>query len=210
MICVSVAHINFDDLKSKLPDLEMLELRLDLLDFTDEQYQYLIEQKQDTIATFRADKASDEERMKALKNLIRWGVKYVDIEIDSKLEFIDEMVYFAQSYGCKVIISYHNFKETPSAKALSKVIQIAEGYQASYVKIATQAHSKTDVARILALYEHTPRLIAFCMGEVGKISRLSSLFLGADFTYASLSDEQSTACGQFDYQTLKNIRQTII
>jgi 3-dehydroquinate dehydratase-1 len=40
------------------------------------------------------------------------------------------------------------------------------------------------------------------MGELGKISRIVAPFLGAEFTYASLSDEDATAPGQISYTRL--------
>jgi 3-dehydroquinate dehydratase-1 len=40
------------------------------------------------------------------------------------------------------------------------------------------------------------------MGDLGKISRIIAPFLGAEFTYASLSDNESTAPGQISYQKL--------
>jgi 3-dehydroquinate dehydratase-1 len=40
-------------------------------------------------------------------------------------------------------------------------------------------------------------LIAFAMGEAGKMTRLQALVLGAPFSYAALSDRHLTAPGQF-------------
>jgi 3-dehydroquinate dehydratase-1 len=40
------------------------------------------------------------------------------------------------------------------------------------------------------------------MGELGKISRIVAPFLGAEFTYASLTDDNATAPGQISYQRL--------
>ena len=74
------------------------------------------------------------------------------------------------------------------------------------VKIVTTARSQEDVQRVMSLYEWFRRevkdlpegsLIAFCMGEEGRQSRLDCLKHGAPYTYAALSEEESAAPGQW-------------
>jgi 3-dehydroquinate dehydratase type I len=48
-------------------------------------------------------------------------------------------------------------------------------------------------------------LIAFCMGEMGKISRLATLALGGYMTYASPGRGRETAPGQISAFTLRQI-----
>jgi 3-dehydroquinate dehydratase len=43
------------------------------------------------------------------------------------------------------------------------------------------------------------------MGDLGKISRIAALFMGAEFTFASASDEFATAPGQISYTKLRTI-----
>lgn len=209
MICVSIAHISFEELIKSITEFEMLELRLDLLDFTDEQYQQIIATKKLIIATFRYGNTPDDKRSESLKKLIEFGVSHVDIELDAEPEFVKTMVDFAKKNNCKTILSYHDFKATPNLIKLESLIQEAKGLKADYTKIVTLAKSSNDVARTMSLYENNERLIAFNMGETGKISRVASLFLGADFTYASLSNEQTTADGQLTYLELKTLQQLI-
>lgn len=59
-----------------------------------------------------------------------------------------------------------------------------------------------DNSKILSLYKAPGRLVAIGMGELGKISRIVAPFMGAEFTYASLNDEQATAPGQINYERL--------
>jgi 3-dehydroquinate dehydratase-1 len=47
------------------------------------------------------------------------------------------------------------------------------------------------------------------MGNLGKITRIASLLLGADFTYASIDDSKKTAPGQIDLKKLKEILEMI-
>lgn len=205
MICVSIGHIAFKDLMAQISDFEMIELRLDLLDFSDEEYQQIFSLNKPVIATYRYGETNDAERIASLQKAISLGANYVDIEIDADKEFIDTMMNFAKENNCKTILSYHNFKETPNLKDLNSIIAQSKKLKADYTKIACMAQSTEDVARMLSLYEKNKNLIAFNMGEIGKISRLASLFLGADFAYASISENKKTASGQIHYKTFNKL-----
>ena len=77
--------------------------------------------------------------------------------------------------------------------------------RSKYVKIVTTAKGPTDTATILALYSRAARtnLVAFAMGDSGKISRLLCLYLGSPFTYVALG--KPTAPGQFSAKQLSSI-----
>lgn len=47
------------------------------------------------------------------------------------------------------------------------------------------------------------KLVCFCMGELGRISRLLSPVFGAFFTFASLKPGSETANGQMTIQQMK-------
>lgn len=203
MICVSIANITFSELNKLIFDFEMIELRLDLLNFSDEEYTQVLASKIPAIATYRYGTKEDDFRIDALKKAINLGAKYVDIEIDASKYFVGRMISYAQSKNCKTILSYHNFNETPSSKELEKIIEETKNLGADYIKIATQANTQTDVDRVLSLYKNNKNLIAFCMGELGKYSRIESLNLGAEFAYAAFSKEKETASGQFTYTEMQ-------
>ena len=73
------------------------------------------------------------------------------------------------------------------------------------IKIVTMAKSINDGSRILSLYSNAKnvKLIAFSMGNLGKISRLLCLLLGSPYTYVSLN--RSVAPGQFSLDEVKSI-----
>ncbi len=209
MICVSVANISFANLMSQISNFEMLELRLDLLNYSEKQYQEIFRTEKPIIVTYRYGEIDDTIRISELKNAILLGANYVDIEIDAKESFVSEMMNFAKENNCKTVLSFHDFNKTPTKKILNKIIEDAKKLKSDYVKVAAMANSKSDVARVLSLYENNENLLAFNMGKKGKISRLSSLFLGAEFTYAALSNENTTASGQFTYKELKELQEKI-
>ena len=74
----------------------------------------------------------------------------------------------------------------------------------------TTANSQEDVDRVMSLYDWCKNeagngvealadggLIAFCMGEAGKQSRVDCLKYGAPYTYAALSEHEAAAPGQW-------------
>ena len=209
MICTSIANIDFKELQTLISEFEMLELRLDLLDYSDLEYQKIYKLGKPIIATYRYGNTDDSIRTEALQKAISLGANYIDIEIDADPLFIDTMILFARKNKCKIIISYHNNELTPSMEKLNLLIEKSKTLKPDYVKLACKANSKKDVARILALYQNHQQLIAFNMGEKGKISRLASLYLGADFTYAAVSKNKSTAEGQLTNRELKIITKEI-
>ena len=202
MICVSIANIEYPDLEKELSKYEMLELRLDLLNLSEQEYQNIFKLDKPIIVTWRYGKTDDAIRIKALKQAILQGANYVDIEIDSKPEFVKEMMAFAKINNCKVILSFHDFNKTPDIQTLHHIINKSIDLEADYMKIACMANTKNDVARLLSLYENHQNLIAFNMGDLGKISRLASLYLGSEFTYVSMSKDNNTAPGQFTNEEL--------
>ena len=209
MICVSIAHISFEELMKIISEFEMIELRLDLLDFSRQEYQEIINTKKTIIATYRNETKNDTVRINELKSLISLGVQYVDIEIDSTSEYKSTMIEFAKKNSCQTILSYHNFEETPSTSFLQSIIEESKILKANLCKIATKANSKKDIVRTLSLYDKHPNIIAFNLGELGKVSRISCPFLGAKFTYASISEEYKTAEGQISFEDLSKITQII-
>ena len=70
------------------------------------------------------------------------------------------------------------------------------------VKIVTHAGDAADCLRVLELIPYARQegqaIIAFCMGETGKISRIMAPLLGSAISYASLEPEEASAPGQID------------
>jgi 3-dehydroquinate dehydratase-1 len=117
----------------------------------------------------------------------------------------EELSKFARSYHTRVIISYHNFIYTPSQDYLDIIIKESKKWNADRVKIATTATNKSDCSTVMGLYARHNNIIAFCMGEQGKITRLAAPLLGADFTFASWNDTLATAPGQLTVEEMKKI-----
>jgi len=195
-----------------LPGVELAEIRLDGADLSFDEIHRIFTFHANLIATYRP-KAGNEapgKRKMALLTAVEAGAAYVDVEIEAGAPYKKEVMQAARQQGCRVIISYHNYINTPSKKQLEAIIEQCFSEGADIAKIACQVNSEADSARILSLYDypgqlHQGKVAAIGMGEKGKITRLAAPLLGAPFTYASTSMGKETAPGQLDKDTLEKI-----
>jgi len=116
----------------------------------------------------------------------------------------DNLASFLKKSKTNLLISEHDFKKTPKFLDLLKKIREMSKFS-SFIKIVTTAKSTDDSTRVLQLYSRKGRmdLIAFSMGDAGRISRILSLYLGSPFTYVSLG--KPVAPGQFSIDEVKKI-----
>ncbi|HEX2578887.1 MAG TPA: type I 3-dehydroquinate dehydratase [Rhabdochlamydiaceae bacterium] len=94
-----------------------------------------------------------------------------------------------------VLVSYHNFEETPNLEAILKILQITHP-KAHLYKIATMAHSTLDSLLMLEFLQRHPGIIGLCMGELGAITRILAPIFQVPIVYAPLSVEEKNAPGQ--------------
>ncbi len=210
MICVSVGSIGFPELIELLRSEEFVEIRLDLNNFSDDQLIKLFSSPAKTIATCRPGKFKEEERIKKLKLCVESGASFIDIEKETMDDSHREISTLAKAENCKLIISYHNYEETPPVSELKKIFRSSQDMGADIVKIACKVTSENDNAILLSLYHFlentdTSQLILIGMGEKGKITRIAAPFLGAPFTYASYEVGKETAQGQITKSEIDEI-----
>lgn len=209
MICVAISDKNIDNCLATLEHVGMAEIRLDLTEFGPSEIKKIFSQNKKLIATHRPDKHSEEERMKNLKAAIKAGAKYLDLEYESNENYRKELISFAHRNNCDVIISYHNYKNTPDSEVLKIILKNSFEFGADIAKIVATAITNIDNSKILSLYNYPGRIIAFCMGNMGKITRIIAPFMGAEFTYAAMDEGEATAAGQIKYSDIKSIIRNI-
>ena len=154
-----------------------------------------------------------------LVRAIEAGARYVDVELEAQKQMSKRVRNVAHENGTVFIRSYHDFEGTDSLEALKAIVEKCVYHGADMVKIVTTAHSQEDVGKVMALYEWCRAekaagndrigaladggLIAFCMGEAGRMSRLDALRYGAPYTYAALSEGESAAPGQWGTEEMR-------
>lgn len=146
---------------------------------------------------------SEEERIALLKLAIRLQADYVDIEHDSIQHLCKDTELRVPT---KIIVSYHNFRETPGD--LTDIYKKLSQSGADILKIITYANNITDNVRIYRLLQQSQMtLISFCMGELGIISRILYKRFGSYLTFASLQAGKESAPGQISIHELLNTYQ---
>ena len=234
MICVSVQEKDFAKCKEILARCEMAEIRGDLCNFTTHQTEELVQSHPNLLYTHRIANSSIGKAMEQVTAAIKKGVKYVDIEIEAPVDYLEYIKSYARVNGCTLVISYHNFDGTQSLEELQTIYDICRRKGADIVKIVTTAHNTSDAIRTMQLYNYRKKdsdlvpdnfmergedtgslsnsfgtaeasLVAFCMGEAGKFTRHLCLGLGAPYTYVALDAESATAPGQYTKEEMEAI-----
>ena len=203
MICVSIQNKEFQEIQEILQGVEMAEIRLDRCALSDEEIELLFSQSDvPLIATCRM--AEEPGAPEILERAIKAGAKYADLEMEAPAAVGRRIRQACQEWGTVLIRSYHNYDSTPPLPVLESVVDRARTFGAEIVKVAVMAASEHDWSVVEALYNNVEpgSLVAFCMGEAGRQSRLDSLRKGAPFTYACLNEKEATAPGQWAYSSL--------
>jgi len=205
MICLAISEKNLEKCLSMLEEVELAEIRLDLTDFSIYEINTVFSHSTPTIATCRPDKLGAKDQLERLTAAIKAGAAYVDIEIEAERKQQKTIMEIARQNKCKVIISYHNFENTPGLKELYSIVDQCYDLGADIAKLATHCNSQADSARLLSLYSNNKALVALGMGYYGKITRIVAPLLGAEFTFAAMDEGDETAPGQIGYSRMKEI-----
>lgn len=146
-------------------------------------------------------KGSEESRRSILQSAFDLKFDYVDVELLTIKE-----IAFKKSEQSKMIISHHDFTETPDYWDLTKIIDEMSSYAPDIYKIATTVKKEKDVVALFRLLTNKQgkTMIIAGMGEHGKIVRILSPYLGNLFTFAA-SDNGGSAPGQIHYKKLQEI-----
>lgn len=147
---------------------------------------------------------SEQQRLQWLQKLAEQKPMLLDVELDT-LQQNDELADFLERQKTPVLVSWHDFQETPPNDKIADILSEMRVYS-NYVKVVTTAQSVNDSLRLLELYDIATGLhpIFFAMGEAGVISRVMCTVIGsAPFTYASL--ENAVAPGQLTVKQMRRL-----
>jgi 3-dehydroquinate dehydratase I len=199
-ICVSLAEPTVARMAAALRVLELAEVRLDALRDPSEDLAPLFAGKRRVIATCRPGPLADRARLSVLGRALDAGARMVDVELEMPSRLRDALVAEAHRRKALVIISTHNFEETPSQTALRAYAVTCFHADADIAKIACKVNRPEDNANLLGLVAEWAPLIAVGMGKLGLPTRLVAPLLGAEFTYASRAGSRPTAPGQLTFE----------
>jgi len=151
----------------------------------------------------------EDTRLALLLEAVAAESSYVDLELLAPATSHQAMRTALQTSETKLILSWHNFKDTPGREELVGRLAMMQDNGADIGKIITIAHNAADVLRVLQLQEVAAKLnfplIAFCMGRAGVISRVATCDLGGYMTYCAANEREATAPGQLSVIALRQI-----
>ena len=205
MICVSIQNKDYQEILEILKTVEMAEIRLDRCALEDEEIEQLFSDSDvPLIATCRLEE--EPQAPAILERAIQAGAKYADLEMEAPAAVGRRIREACRSCGTVLVRSYHNYQNTPPREVLLSVLERARSFGGEVVKIVTTATCEADNQLVASLYKEAApgTLVAFCMGEAGRPSRLEALKQGAPFTYACLSEAEATAPGQWPWEQMRD------
>lgn len=208
MICVSISDPSQVETVLR-SGASLIELRLDLLGTDPEVLFSGISEEVKTVITCRPGSLEDAVRSRYVIRAIVMGASYVDLELESPSVYSDEIMRVASLHGCEVIFSYHNFEATPGRTELAGILERCYERGGDVAKIATLVQRREDLLNLISLYDLPGRKVVLGMGILGRITRVISPYLGAEFTFASPASGSETAPGQLNDSQLKDIYNVI-
>jgi 3-dehydroquinate dehydratase I len=130
--------------------------------------------------------------------------KYVDVELHSARAF-KPLLNQAHKRNVRVILSFHDFKTTPSLPRLYAKARTAKAMGADIFKIAARTDTPAALARLLDFITSKHLAVpvsAMGIGKLGAFSRLLLARCGSVLNYASL--ERPTVEGQLPIELLRS------
>ncbi len=154
---------------------------------------------------------SEADRRRLLEEALNLGVTCLDVELAADALFRQEIA--ARRGKTKLILSWHDFVGTPDAIRLEAVLAEMLDADADIIKLVTMAQLPEDNVRLLSLIPKAKaqgkEIIAFCMGPLGKWSRVAAPLMGSFLSFAPFSKSGASAPGQLTVNDLKKVWRTL-
>lgn len=172
------------------------------------------------LVTFRSKKEggervlSLEEYIKLNKTIIETQkIDLIDIELFTGEEVVKELVAFAHKHQVKVVMSNHDFNQTPSKEEIINRLCKMQELNADLPKIAVMPKIAKDVLTLLEAtndmvtqYADRP-IITMSMARLGTVSRLVGEVFGSALTFGAA--KMASAPGQLSANKLYEILHTM-
>jgi 3-dehydroquinate dehydratase/shikimate dehydrogenase len=220
VICIPVVATTNEDAVKQMdrcfPLADVVELRIDFIKQVDIKG-LLAHQRNRIMVTNRKKEeggkftGEERERIALLNDAVTLGAGFIDIELrtsDDLRETLSDNITHHEGRS-QLIISHHIFDGTPSYRELQDIFHECVAKGARIVKIVTFANAVEDTLNILKLIAYAKKvnqkIIAHCMGETGKISRMMAPFFGTYMSFASLDKGAESAPGQLTITEMNDL-----
>lgn len=220
MICISILAGDTEEALAKMlgaePLADLFELRVDVMSSCRLEDIISLAPKP-VIITYRSKqqggKGTDDYAIHAqiLSEALEKGADFVDVEHAMPADLRRRL--FRDRGKSRIIMSCHVLHETPTRSELEKLYFRLAEWSPDIVKIVTHANAPEDNVRVLDLLSVARNrgvpLITFCMGPLGRISRVASPVLGGFLTFASLARGEESASGQLTATEMRDLVQAL-
>ena len=150
---------------------------------------------------------SSEEYVQIIKDVAQlYQPEYIDFEYFGHKDVFEEMLDFPN-----LVLSYHNFQETPDN--MMEILSELTSLTPKVVKVSAMAHTAQDVLDLMNFTRGFKTLnpeqeyVTISMGKVGKVSRITSDVTGSSWSFASL--DAASAPGQISLSNMVKIREIL-
>lgn len=148
---------------------------------------------------------SSRERAKLLTEVSKRAA-WIDVELASYADMKDTL-HQIRSEGVGLILSYHNFTETPQTSQLQDIVDLAG--EADIIKIAVQHNNASDLTRCVETLQNNDHPMSMMgMGPLAPVSRLLYAQHGSLLNYGYLGNTE-TAPGQWPAKLLREAIATL-
>lgn len=203
MLCVTGNERSVADLVRRIeatPDVDLHEVRLDLLDDAPSGLWARLPAREKLVATCRPKRegggwdGAEEKRVRRLREALDAGVGWIDIEGSTPAELLEPVL--AAPGPTRRIVSAHlpeGDPETPLA-ALARL----GAHRAHVLKLALPIEDAGDLAALREAAAATRRkVVAIGTGPAGALSRVAYRAFGSEWTYVAADERSRTAPGQW-------------
>jgi 3-dehydroquinate dehydratase-1 len=130
----------------------------------------------------------------------------IDVEMGSDIEHVRELRACTRAQGVGMVLSHHNFSETPPLDQLLERFERAQQLDGDVAKVAVMPRQPEDVLRLLeATVQASRRLsipvVSMSMGAWGSVSRLCGGAFGSALTFAV--GQTASAPGQMPIEDMR-------
>lgn len=134
--------------------------------------------------------------------------EFVDVEMSAPEAQVRAVLETAKAHDTRVVLSYHNFRETPGVEQLLDKFALAESLGGDVAKVAVMPQTLDDVLVLLQATLQASRdvsvpLIGISMGELGAFTRAIGWYFGSAVTFAA--GRESSAPGQLSVQDVREL-----
>jgi 3-dehydroquinate dehydratase I len=216
MICIPIMARDSAEAIKKMSEIsplaDLMEIRLDVMESFD--LKKIVQAAvKPVIVTYRSKKEGGrglvryETRLRHLLRAVEVGADFVDVEFSMPQIYRQEI--FQAGGMSRLILSVHFSNRTPPTETLEDTFRKMTATGADIVKIITYAMVPEDNLRVLGLIPLAQdlgvKIIAFCMGPLGRISRISTLMMGGYLSFASFEEGEESASGQIPVRKMRRI-----